>query len=63
MSSTFCILQKLRFEDIYKSMKKPSYIFDGRKILDHEYLSAIGFEVYTIGKRIDKPYRHANGNV
>lgn len=37
-------------------MKKPAYIFDGRKILDHQDLSLIGFEVFTIGKRIDKPH-------
>lgn len=36
-------------------MKKPAYIFDGRKILKHEQLAAIGFEVYTIGKRVEKP--------
>lgn len=42
-------------------MKKPAYIFDGRKILDHDYLSRIGYEVYTIGKRIEKPYRYTNG--
>ncbi|XKL61529.1 hypothetical protein PGB90_008586 [Kerria lacca] len=46
----------LDYSNIYYSMKKPAYIFDGRKILDHQDLSLIGFEVFTIGKRIDKPH-------
>lgn len=33
-------------------MMKPAYIFDGRKILDHESLYGIGFEVHTIGKKL-----------
>lgn len=32
-------------------MMKPAYIFDGRKILDHERLQTIGFHVQTIGKK------------
>lgn len=35
-------------------MMKPAYIFDGRKILSHESLSNIGFEVHTIGKRLPR---------
>lgn len=31
---------------------KPAYIFDGRKILNHEALQKIGFHVQTIGKRL-----------
>lgn len=32
-------------------MVKPAFIFDGRKIIDHDQLTAIGFQVYSIGKR------------
>ena len=35
-------------------MMKPAYIFDGRKILDHERLQKIGFHVQTIGKRLNR---------
>ena len=41
---------KLDYEAIYISMVKPSFIFDGRNILDHKKLHAIGFNVYAIGK-------------
>jgi UDPglucose 6-dehydrogenase len=34
---------------------KPAYIFDGRKILDHDRLIKIGFQVQTIGKRLARP--------
>ena len=37
---------------IFKEMEKPAFIFDGRKILDHENLAAIGFRVKTIGKNL-----------
>ncbi|XP_050441893.1 UDP-glucose 6-dehydrogenase [Adelges cooleyi] len=39
------------YERIYKSMIKPAFVFDGRKILNHERLSTIGFHVHTIGRR------------
>jgi hypothetical protein len=32
-------------------MKKPSFLFDGRLILDHDQLIAIGFNVFCIGKK------------
>ena len=38
------------YEAIYKVMSKPAFIFDGRNILPHAKLRAIGFEVYAIGK-------------
>jgi len=41
---------KLDYDAIYKSMAKPAFIFDGRNILDHKKLHAIGFNVYAIGK-------------
>jgi UDPglucose 6-dehydrogenase len=42
--------KELDFERIYKSMKKPAFIFDGRNILDHKKLFEIGFNVYPLGK-------------
>ena len=38
------------FESIYKTMKKPAFVFDGRNILDAEKLSGLGFEIESIGK-------------
>ena len=38
------------FEAIYKQMKKPAFVFDGRKILNHFQLQSIGFTAYEIGK-------------
>ena len=40
----------LDYQKIYDSMTKPAFIFDGRNILDHTALRAIGFEVYAMGK-------------
>ena len=40
----------LNYEELYKIMSKPAFIFDGRNILPHEKLRAIGFEVYAMGK-------------
>ncbi|XP_039444560.1 UDP-glucose 6-dehydrogenase isoform X2 [Culex pipiens pallens] len=44
----------LNYERIYQSMMKPAYIFDGRKILQHERLQQIGFHVQTIGKKLNR---------
>ncbi len=38
------------FEAIYHSMNKPAFVFDGRNLLDRDYLDKIGFEVHSIGK-------------
>ena len=40
----------LDYAKIYAVMSKPAFIFDGRNILKHDELRAIGFEVYAIGK-------------
>ena len=40
----------LDWERIYRDMKKPAFIFDGRNLLDHENLRKIGFKVKAIGK-------------
>lgn len=42
----------LDYERIYKSMKKPAFLFDGRLMLDHQKLVKIGFEVDVIGKTV-----------
>lgn len=44
------IYRDLDFQKIYGTMTKPTFIFDGRNILDHEKLFKIGFNVYPIGK-------------
>ena len=38
------------YQRIYDSMQKPAFVFDGRNILDHDELKAVGFRVYGIGK-------------
>jgi UDPglucose 6-dehydrogenase len=45
------VFKTLDWQKIYKAMKKPAFIFDGRNILDHEGLRKIGFEVTAIGKK------------
>lgn len=39
------------YEEIFKIMSKPAFVFDGRNILDHEKLYEIGFNVYPLGKQ------------
>lgn len=45
------IYKDLDYGKIYKNMKKPAFIFDGRNILDHKKLFKIGFNVYPLGKK------------
>jgi len=42
--------KELDYQRIYDSMVQPAFIFDGRNMLDHQALFAMGFEVYSIGK-------------
>ena len=42
------------YQEIYKVMSKPAFVFDGRNILNHAALREIGFEVYAIGKPTPK---------
>jgi UDPglucose 6-dehydrogenase len=44
------VFQIQNFETIYNQMKKPAFVFDGRKILNHNQLQSIGFTAYEIGK-------------
>ena len=41
---------QLDYQSIFDKMIHPSFIFDGRNILDHKKLHNIGFNVYPIGK-------------
>ena len=41
---------ELDYHAIHAAMIQPSFIFDGRNILDHKKLYEIGFNVYAIGK-------------
>jgi UDPglucose 6-dehydrogenase len=45
----------LDFELIYHKMNKPAFAFDGRNILPHAELRALGFEVHAIGKPAESP--------
>ncbi|MDA8243449.1 MAG: nucleotide sugar dehydrogenase [Elusimicrobia bacterium] len=40
----------LDYEKLYKGMRKPAFLFDGRNMLDHAKLRRIGFEVKGVGK-------------
>ncbi|MBP8257463.1 MAG: UDP-glucose 6-dehydrogenase [Opitutaceae bacterium] len=40
----------LDFRRILEAMQKPAFVFDGRNILPHAELRALGFRVYAIGK-------------
>jgi UDPglucose 6-dehydrogenase len=35
---------------IKQQMKKPAFVFDGRKLLDRKQLDALGFDYYAIGE-------------
>merc|ERR1719240_612474 len=43
------------YQRIYDSMQKPAFIFDGRNIIDIPKLQAIVFNVWSVGKTLDKP--------
>jgi len=47
------VFQTQDFETIFNQMKKPAFIFDGRKILNHNQLQSIGFTAYEIGKETE----------
>ncbi|XP_018021625.1 UDP-glucose 6-dehydrogenase isoform X2 [Hyalella azteca] len=53
----------LDYEKMIKSMLRPAWVFDGRKILDHERLMDLGFYTECIGHRYQRPqfYDHCNG--
>ena len=43
------LFKDLNYDQIYKGMEKPAFIFDGRNILNHQQLFRIGFNVFPIG--------------
>jgi UDPglucose 6-dehydrogenase len=43
------IYKNLNYGEIFKYMRKPAFIFDGRNILAHQDLFNLGFNVYPIG--------------
>jgi len=45
----------LDYRRMFDAMEKPAFVFDGRNILDHEALHAIGFNVFPVGK---PPLKH-----
>lgn len=47
------------YQEVYDSMVKPAFVFDGRNILDHAKLREIGFIVYALGKPLD-PFLQTN---
>jgi UDPglucose 6-dehydrogenase len=42
--------KEVDFQKIYASMHRPSFLFDGRNLLDHPKLLECGFEIHAIGK-------------
>ena len=36
-------------EKIFEVMRKPSWIFDSRNILDNKFLKNIGYKIWTLG--------------
>jgi UDPglucose 6-dehydrogenase len=49
------LYRTLDYPRIFESMAKPAFVFDGRNILDHQSLHAIGFNVFPVGKA---PLKH-----
>jgi UDPglucose 6-dehydrogenase len=45
------LYRTLDYRRIFDAMEKPAFVFDGRNILDHETLHAMGFSVFPVGKR------------
>jgi len=44
----------LDYKRIFDGMAKPAFLFDGRKMLDHQKLIKMGFHVETIGTRLSQ---------
>jgi UDPglucose 6-dehydrogenase len=49
------LYRRLDWKEIYDSMEKPAFLFDGRNLLDHERLFELGFNVYPLGR---PPLKH-----
>lgn len=46
---------RLDWARVAQGMRKPRYVFDGRNMLDHTELEALGFRVEVIGKASKRP--------
>jgi UDPglucose 6-dehydrogenase len=44
------LYRNLDYEKIFRKMKKPAFVFDGRNILNHKKLFEMGFNVYSVGR-------------
>ena len=42
--------RELDFKRMYRSMRHPAFLFDGRNFLDHKALFDLGYHVYPIGR-------------
>ena len=42
--------KNIDYKTIFKNMFKPAFVFDGRKILNSNKLTSIGFNYFEIGK-------------
>merc|ERR1711988_557495 len=40
----------LDYQRIFDSMKRPAYVFDGRRMINAKQLKEIGFKTYVIGQ-------------
>merc|ERR1711990_848323 len=49
------VFKTLDYQRIFDSMQKPAFIFDGRNLLKHDELKAIGFHCWAVGKSLNGP--------
>ncbi|KAH8829225.1 UDP-glucose/GDP-mannose dehydrogenase [Flagelloscypha sp. PMI_526] len=42
--------REISWQEVYDSMNKPAFVFDGRLLVNHDELTKIGFKVKTIGR-------------
>ncbi len=49
------VFKTLDYQRIFDSMQKPAFIFDGRNIVDTDALQKIGFQVWAVGKSLNRP--------
>jgi UDPglucose 6-dehydrogenase len=40
----------LDYEALFEKMKKPAFIFDGKRMIDEKECRRIGFQVFLLGK-------------
>jgi hypothetical protein len=55
--SPYCLSVSLQ---MFASMMKPAFLFDGRNFLDHKKMRQIGFIVYGLGTPLD-PFLQSSG--